>query len=555
MAQSTKRLGKMLIDAGLITEEQLKKAISSCQGGKSLTRSLVDCGFISDVDVARTLAEKMHLPFIDIGNFEVDPIACATISEEMARRYMVLPVKFEKDKLVVAMADPANIFAIDDLRIVTAYEISPAVAVESDLLDAIERYCRIDKVVEEYVESAITEEGREVEIFSETAEAQETPIVKLVQSIITQAAASRASDIHVEPEEDDFRVRLRIDGVLHEVMSSPKRLQGPVISRLKIMAGMDIAEHRKPQDGRFGLSVRKNPIDFRVASLPTVYGEKIVLRLLRKESILIKLEDLGFLPGTLERFKNSFTKPYGAILVTGPTGSGKSTTLYATLNVLNSPEKNIITVEDPVEYRLRGINQIQINPRAGLTFASGLRSILRCDPDTIMVGEIRDKETASIAIESALTGHLVLSTLHTNDAPSAVTRLTEMGIEPFLTSSAVDCVVAQRLARKLCSHCKEAYKPSSEIKKELNLSPDEDITLYRAKGCNKCNDTGYRGRIGLYEVMIVSEAIERLTVERASVEDVKRVAVSEGMLTLRQDGIEKLKKGITSVEEIMRVVA
>ena len=554
MSKATRGLGKILIDTGLITEEQLKEAISSCQDHKSLSAALVDCGFVSEVDIAHALAGQMHLPFIDMSNFQVDQNACSTISEEIAIRYMVLPVKFEEDKLVVAMADPANVFAIDDLRIVTGHEIKPVVVVESDLLIAIKQYCRVDGVVEAYVESAVLEEKQDIKAFVKEGESQEAPIVKLVQSIIIQSVNDRASDVHVEPEEDDFRVRFRIDGVLHETMRLPKRFQGAMLSRLKIMASMDIAEHRKPQDGRFSLTVQKKPIDFRVACLPTVYGEKIVLRLLRRESTLMRLKDLGFLPKTLKRFESSFTKPYGAILVTGPTGSGKSTTLYATLNVLNSNEKNIITVEDPVEYRLDGLNQVQINPRAGLTFASGLRSILRHDPDIIMVGEIRDHETALIAIESALTGHLVLSTLHTNDAPSAITRLTEMGIEPFLISSAVDCVLAQRLARKLCPKCKEAYEPSPEIRKEFGLPLDKDITLYRAKGCNKCNNTGYRGRIGLYEHMIVSEDIERLTIERASTEEIKKVAISEGMITLQEDGLEKVIKGMTSLEEIMRVV-
>ncbi|MDO8886747.1 ATPase, T2SS/T4P/T4SS family, partial [Candidatus Oleimmundimicrobium sp.] len=493
MHKNTARgLGKILIEAGLITEGQLKEAIKSCHEGKSLNAALVDCGFVSEIDIAHALAKQMQLSSLDITNFQIDQNACSTTSEEMARRYMVLPIGFEDDKLIVAMSDPTNVFAIDDLRIVTGREIKPVVVAESDLLSAIKRYCKIDKVVEEYVESVVVEE----EVGIKEGDVQDAPIIKLVQSVIIQSVNERASDIHIEPEEDDFRIRFRIDGVLHEIMRFPKRFQGAVLSRLKIMANMDIAEHRKPQDGRFSLSVQQNPVDFRVACLPTVYGEKIVLRLLRRESTVLELSDLGFSPEILKRFSSSFTKPYGAILVTGPTGSGKSTTLYATLNILNSVEKNIITVEDPVEYRLEGLSQIQINPKAGLTFASGLRSILRNDPDIIMVGEIRDKETALIAVESALTGHLVLSTLHTNDAPSAITRLTEMGIEPFLTASAVDCVLAQRLVRKLCPKCKEAYKPSPEIRKEFGISLEEDITFYRAKGCNKCNNTGYKGRIG-----------------------------------------------------------
>ena len=341
-------------------------------------------------------------------------------------------------------------------------------------------------------------------------------------------------------------------------MSIPRRMQSGVISRLKIMAELDIAERRVPQDGRIGLMVGGKPIDMRVATLPTVYGEKIVMRLLDKSNVMLDLEDLGFAEKALKRFQKSFMKPYGAILVTGPTGSGKSTTLYAALNILNSPEKNIITVEDPVEYRLTGINQVQVNTRAGMTFAAALRSILRCDPDIVMVGEIRDRETALIAIESALTGHLVLSTLHTNDAPGALSRLTEMGIEPFLTSSAVDAVLAQRLARRLCSHCKEPYTATREMLRKNDFPPEvcdrDDVVLYRAKGCSRCNNTGYRGRLGLYEVMIVSEAIRRLTVERKSADEIGRVAAAEGMKSLREDGIDKVLLGMTSVEEIARVI-
>jgi type IV pilus assembly protein PilB len=342
-------------------------------------------------------------------------------------------------------------------------------------------------------------------------------------------------------------------------MTIPKRLQAGVISRLKIMADLDIAERRVPQDGRIGLTVGGRPIDMRVASLPTVYGEKVVIRLLDRSNVMLRLEELGFSEQALARYRRSFVKPYGAILVTGPTGSGKSTTLYATLNILNTSEKNIITVEDPVEYRLAGINQVQINPKAGLTFASGLRSILRCDPDIVMVGEVRDKDTAQIAIESALTGHLVLSTLHTNDAPGALTRLTEMGVEPFLTASAVDCVIAQRLVRKLCDGCREAYLPTAEVLRQMGFreqaidGPDE-VTLYRAVGCPRCNNTGYKGRMGIYEVMLVTEAIERLIIERKSADEIGRVARAEGMMALRQDGLERVLQGMTSIEEISRVI-
>jgi type IV pilus assembly protein PilB len=389
---------------------------------------------------------------------------------------------------------------------------------------------------------------------------EDAPIVKFVNLLINQAVQDRASDIHVEPTETDLRIRFRIDGVLHEVMRSPRSIQAGVVSRLKVMADINIAERRIPQDGRISMKVGGRPIDLRVATLPTVYGEKIVMRILDKGQALLRLEELGFLPGSLARFEACYRKPYGAILVTGPTGSGKSTTLYATLNQVNEPDRNIITVEDPVEYRLAGINQVQIHPKAGLTFASALRSILRADPDIILVGEIRDRETAIIAVEAALTGHLVLSTLHTNDASSTPLRMVEMGVEPFLVCSALDCVVAQRLARRLCDKCKEPYQPT-----EAELAgadwPAEDLasgewpTLHRAIGCPACGRTGYRGRFALHEVMPMSEEIERLIIERRSTEDIQKTAVMQGMMTLRQDGLRKVAAGTTTLEEIFRVVA
>jgi len=554
MIRTSTKLGTILVDAGLITETQLQQAVES-QNGKSLSKALVDLGHASEIDIAAILAKTMNLPFVDIANYEINPGAATIISEEFASRYLLLPIDFDDDKMIVAMADPSNIFAVDDLKIVTGYDINVVVCTESDLRSAIGRYARIDKTVEQVVES-VAEDDLIESVVGEEKEAEEAPIVKLVNLLVTEAVRDSANDIHIEPQENDLRIRYRIDGVLHEVMRAPKQVQPGMTARLKILSGMDIAERRVPQDGRFGLTIDNKAIDFRVATLPTIHGEKVVLRLLEKESIMMSLDDIGFLEEPLRLFKSSFTRPYGAILVTGPTGSGKTTTLYGALNILNIPEKNIITVEDPVEYRLQGVNQVQVNAKAGLTFASGLRSILRNDPDIVMIGEIRDEETARIAIESALTGHLVLSTLHTNDAPSAVTRLTEMGIEPFLTSSAVDCVVGQRLARKLCVHCKEKYTPNEQILKEIGLDPEKDKIpeLYRAKGCSKCNETGYKGRIGVFEVMVISEAIERLTVERATSDDLLKVAIKEGMRTLRQDGLEKALKGITSIEEIMRVI-
>ncbi|MBI4743863.1 MAG: Flp pilus assembly complex ATPase component TadA, partial [Actinobacteria bacterium] len=461
-----------------------------------------------------------------------------------------------EEKLLMAMSDPGNVFAIDDLRIVTGFDIKPVVSSESSIMAAIDRYYKMDKTVEQ-VTANVEEDEAELAISESMAKVvEDAPIVKFVNLIITQAINDRASDIHIEPQEKDLRIRYRIDGVLHEVMTSPKRIQSGVISRLKIMADMNIAERRVPQDGRCGLVVSGKTVDIRVATLPTVYGEKIVIRILEKSTALLGLDELGFQPKTLERFKVSFTKPYGAILVTGPTGSGKSTTLYSTLNVLNSPEKNTITVEDPVEYRLAGINQVQTNVKAGLTFASGLRSILRCDPDIVMIGEIRDKETAQIAVESALTGHLVLSTLHTNNAAGALTRLTEMGIEPFLISSSVDCILAQRLARILCKNCKEPYTPGMELLKELNFpfTEGEELIFHKAKGCPRCNNTGYKGRMGVYEVLRMSETIEKMTIERKSDDEITKVAISEGMATLREDGWQKVKMGITSPEEVLRVI-
>jgi type IV pilus assembly protein PilB len=475
----------------------------------------------------------------------------------VCRRYSAIPIRYEDNKIVVAMSDPANVFAIDDIRTITGMEVLPVVATRTDVAGAIQRLRGMDESVEDIAAAAAAEESDAEDLSKIKELVEDAPIVKLVNLLITRAVAERASDIHIEPQERDVRIRNRIDGVLHEVMRSPKSIQSGVISRLKIMADINIAERRVPQDGRVGLVVGGKAIDLRVATLPTVYGEKVVIRILDKSSVLLNLQDLGFAEENFTRFETSFKKPYGMILVTGPTGSGKSTTLYATLNILNKIDRNIITVEDPVEYRLAGVNQIQINQRAGLTFASALRSILRSDPDIVLIGEIRDRETAQIAVEAALTGHLVLSTLHTNDAPSAITRLIEMGIEPFLVSSAVDCVLAQRLVRVLCDRCKEPYLPTEEalLEAKIPIPADGDLPkLYRAIGCQHCSKTGYRGRMAVHEVMLKTEEIERLTAERRSAEEIARVSRAEGMSSLREDGVRKVLEGRTSVEEIMRVV-
>jgi type IV pilus assembly protein PilB len=474
----------------------------------------------------------------------------------LARRYRAIPIGERDGKLLVAMSDPANVYALDDIRTITNRDVQPLVATAGDVERAIQKFAGMDGQVEALANVAAESiEGEEEQM---EAALEDAPIVKLVNAIMTQAVGDRASDVHIEPAERNVRIRFRVDGVLHEPMPpAPKNIQGGLISRLKVMADLNIAEKRVPQDGRISMKVGAKQLDLRVASLPTVHGETIVIRVLDKSSALLRLEDLGFLEHSYEQFAKSFKKPYGAILVTGPTGSGKSTTMYSTLNILNEEDKNIITVEDPVEYRLHGVNQVQVNPKAGLTFASALRSILRADPDIVLIGEIRDKETATIAIEAALTGHLVLSSLHTNDAPSAISRLVEMDVETFLVASAIDAVVAQRLARKLCERCKAAYEPTQA---ELAAAgyPEwmqGDVKeLFRHQGCPACSNTGFRGRIGLYEVMQMSEEIERLTVERASADAIRTVAVQQGMITLRDDGLQKALMGITSLDEVARVV-
>jgi type IV pilus assembly protein PilB len=560
MKESRKQLGDLLVAQGVIKQEQLDDALKTQkESGEPLGRVLVKTGLVTEADLLRILASQLGLEYVDLNEYKVDLSAVTLIPERIAKKNVVMPIGFEDDKLIVAVANPTDVFVFDDLRMMTGFEVRPVVSTKEDILAAVSKYARADSMVGE---GGLDELTREVAGDEEVAEdvdvsVDQAPIVKLANLIIHQGINDRASDIHIEPQEKDVRIRYRIDGVLHEIMTPPKRVQAGLISRIKIMADLNIAETRVPQDGRIGLTVAGRAVDLRVATLPTVNGEKIVMRILEKESIMIDLKDLGFLPHSLERYQGSFKKPYGAILITGPTGSGKTTSLYAALNVLNQVEKKIITVEDPVEYKLPGVIQIQINARVGLTFAAALRSILRNDPDIVMIGEIRDRETALISVESALTGHLVLATLHTNDAPQAITRLTEMGIEPFLSASAVDCVVAQRLARKLCKTCKEAYTPDEDTLKAAGFpfEKGEKLTFYKPVGCGKCKGSGYKGRLGVYEVMLVSETIEKLAVERASSDEIGRQAIIEGMMTLREDGFEKVKMGTTSLEEVLRVVA
>ncbi len=555
--RKAKQLGQILIEQGLITPAQLEQALEEHRKTpKSLGRVLIDLGLIKEADLVRALAEQVGLEFVDLSDYHIDPSATTLLPDALARRYRAIPIGERDGKLLVAMSDPANVYALDDIRTITNRDVQPVVATAADVEQAIQKFSGMDGQVEALASQASEQlESDEEAIGGEALE--EAPIVKLVQAIMTQAVGDRASDVHIEPTERDVRVRFRVDGVLHDVMHSPKNIQGGLISRLKVMADLNIAEKRVPQDGRISMRVGGRQLDLRVATLPTVFGEKIVIRVLDKTQALMKLEDLGFMDDAYKRFSASFRKPYGAILVTGPTGSGKSTTMYATLNILNQEDRNIITVEDPVEYRLNGVNQMQVNPKAGLTFASALRSILRADPDIVLIGEIRDKETATIAIEAALTGHLVLSSLHTNDAASAVSRLVEMEVETFLVASAIDCVVAQRLARVLCERCKEGYKPEATELLEAGypdwLIPEID-QLFHPVGCSACSNTGFRGRAGLYEVMPMSEEIERLTVDRSSADAIRSMAIQQGMMTLRDDGLEKARMGMTSIEEIARVV-
>ena len=554
-----KQLSDILLENGLVDELQLAAAFDEHQRlGRPLGRVLVEQGALSESQLVAALASQIGLEFVDLTEFSVDGSAIGRVSAVVCRRHTVLPIGYDNGRLLLAMADPGNVFALDDVRQLSGMEPRPVVATREDLLSAIDRFCRADADLDELTNEMEADDVSADDLSKVREIVEDAPIVKYVNLLITQAIQDRASDIHIEPTEHDLRIRYRIDGVLHEVMRSPKQIAGGVTSRLKIMADIDIAERRVPQDGRLSVNAHGKKIDLRVATLPTVWGEKVVMRILDNSTARLDLGDLGFSDSNFERFAKSFTKPYGMILVTGPTGSGKSTTLYATLNIVSKPEINVITVEDPVEYRLPGINQVQVNPKAGLTFAGALRSILRSDPDVVLLGEIRDHETAQIAIEAALTGHLVLSTLHTNDAPSAVTRLTEMGIEPFLVGSATDCVLAQRLARRLCTKCKEPYEPSSGELAAASFPwlPGEELpVLYRPVGCSTCAKTGYKGRLALHEVMSVTEDVERLAVERASSTDIAALARKQGMATLREDGWAKVIQGVTSIEEILRVVA
>jgi type IV pilus assembly protein PilB len=567
-------LADVIVDLGFIDRETMDLATDrATASGGAPERILVADGTLSDEHLARATAERFGLDHVDLKLYRVDPDAAKLVAPNAVRRYQAVPVSFVGDRtLLVAMVDPANVLAIDDIAVMTGYEVRPAVA---SLVDVEWLLARLEDPNFGVGATAPEELEDDLEADQSPAAAERPPapmydmrenvpinfgvggedssVIQLVHRVIKEAVERGASDIHFEPQEDEMRVRYRIDGVLQEAATVPSTAIPAVTSRIKILADLDIAERRVPQDGRISLEVSSKPIDLRVATLPASYGEKVVMRILDQSKVMIQLEQLGMLPQALERFTKAFGQAHGAVLVTGPTGSGKSTSLYGALNQLNTVEKHIITIEDPVEYQLQGITQVQVNNKAGLTFASGLRSMMRADPDIIMVGEIRDRETAQIAIEAALTGHLVLSTLHTNDAPGAVTRLIEMGVEPFLVGSAVDCVVAQRLARLLCEECKRRTTITSEVMRANGFNVGLDLEAYEPVGCARCGGSGYKGRIGLYEVMWVSDAIRSLAVSREPAETIMHAAVHEGMMRLREDGLEKVRRGLTSIAEIARV--
>jgi type IV pilus assembly protein PilB len=553
----------LIAATGLVPVDKLA-LVRGAAGMGSFAHALVEQNLASSEGLAKTLAARYGMPIVDLALTGISDEATGEIALHVLERLTAVPYALENGVLKVAVADPGNIQGIDELRLATRHQLELAVAARDDILAEIRRLARASEafgaraaVEEELLETEEEEEADDLEADDGISDA---PLVRLVNSVIFQAAEDGASDVHFEPQEDALLVRFRVDGVLQEVQRIPKRMMAGVVTRLKVLAKLDIAERRKPQDGRISLNAAAagRLLDVRVATLPTVEGESVVMRLLDKSKRAPTLEELGMSEEMQKALEGLIRRPTGALLVTGPTGSGKSTTLYAALTEINRPEINIITVEDPVEYRLQGVNQVQINQKAGLTFAAALRSILRSDPDVVMVGEIRDGETAKISIEAALTGHLVLSTLHTNDAPQAITRLNEMGVEPFLTGAAVSAVLAQRLARKLCTHCCEMYTPTVDELLKARVSPDvaaasDGMVFYRKKGCPRCNQTGYKGRIGIYQLLTMSEQLESLAVTKASREDIERAAISEGMRTLWDDGLAKVAAGLTSIEELARV--
>lgn len=563
------RLGDALIQEGLINEEQLQQALAlQKKSGKRLGAVLVEMHLVTEHDIVQILSKQLRIPFIDLSNYLIDPVIAKLVPEHISKRHMLIPINKVGNKLTVAMVDPLNIIAIDDIQLMTGLMVKPVVATHTDinraLQDAYGAVAQQDKLMDDLEDIGQTEDEDLDQLGGELGE-NDAPIIRLCNLVISQAVQNGVSDIHIEPFEKELRIRYRQDGMLINAMSPPKKATAAITSRLKIMSSLNIAEKRLPQDGRIKIKVANRMIDLRVSVLPVIWGEKIVMRILDQSSLKVNLEDLGFEPSVLDRFKNAIASPYGIVLVTGPTGSGKTTTLYSALTTLNSIDRNVMTAEDPVEYMLNGINQVQCKPEIGLNFAAALRSFLRQDPDIIMVGEIRDLETAEIAIKASMTGHLVLSTLHTNDAPGTIGRIINMGIEPFMVTTSVVVVQAQRLVRKICKDCKFEIKPRAEQIGQFGITPEllrrldlphineRNMLFYKGKGCESCNNSGSRGRVGIYEVMLMSERLRDIILNGGSTDDIRRQAVEEGMLSLRESALRKSLTGMTSLEEVVRV--
>jgi type IV pilus assembly protein PilB len=564
------RLGELLTKASLITQDQLKEALKlQKETGGKLGETLIKLGFVSEEDITECLSQQFGVPSINLAHFEIDSSVIKLIPADVARKYNILPVNKTGATITIAMADPTNVFAMDDIKFMTGYNVEPVVASELGIKAAIDNYygttssLELKKVMEdlqtqENADLEVLEEDEELDVEALAEGAEEAPVVKLVNLILTDAIKRGASDIHIEPYEKEFRVRFRIDGILYEIMNPPLKLRDAMTSRMKILAKLDISEKRLPQDGRIKLKMKLNDknkeLDFRVSVLPTLFGEKIVMRLLDKDNLRLDMTKLGFEAESLVKFEEAIFKPWGMVLVTGPTGSGKTNTLYSALAKVNSPEVNIMTAEDPVEFNLPGINQVQMKEAIGLNFAATLRSFLRQDPNIILVGEIRDFETAEIAIKAALTGHLVLSTLHTNDAPSTISRLMNMGIEPFLVATSVQLIAAQRLARRICGSCREEVEVTQQALLNLGYKKDEvaSVKVFKGRGCDKCNNTGYKGRVGLVEVMVIDDEIRELILSGGTSIDIKKKAAEGGMISLRRSGLIKIKEGITTIEEVVR---
>ena len=563
------RLGDALIQEGLINEEQLQQALAlQKKSGKRLGNILVEMHLVTEQDIVQILSKQLKIPFIDLSNYLIDPVIAKLVPEHIAKRHMLIPINKVGNKLTVAMVDPLNIIAIDDIQLMTGLMVKPVVATPTDinkaLQDAYGAVAQQDKLMDELEDVGKEVDADDLDALGELGE-NDAPIIRLCNLVISQAVQNGVSDIHIEPFEKELRIRYRQDGVLYTAMSPPKKATSAIVSRVKIMSSLNIAEKRLPQDGRIKIKVSNRSIDLRVAVLPCIWGEKIVMRILDQSSLRVNLEDLGFEPETLKRFKTGIVSPYGIILVTGPTGSGKTTTLYSALTSLNTIERNVMTAEDPVEYMLHGVNQVQCKPEIGLTFAAALRSFLRQDPNIIMVGEIRDQETAEIAIKASMTGHLVLSTLHTNDAPGTIGRIINMGIEAFMVTTSVLIIQAQRLVRKVCKDCKYEIKPRIEQISQFGITPellrrlelphlnDKNMLFYKGKGCETCQNSGYKGRIGVYEVLVMSERLREIILNGGSTDDIRRQALDEGMLSLRESALRKSLIGMTSIEEVMRV--